>query len=116
MAEANYSLSPAERMKSTVFTRALQRAKTAVKRELQAKGLKLAQYSCRELTLMAEQYLTQHREELITEAMATVERWTADGFFGKRAQREWFANLVSDAQRANEPKSTTSTVQMLGGK
>jgi hypothetical protein len=87
MAEANYSLSPAARLKSAVFTRALYRAKDAVKRQLQAQGHKVAHYSSRDITILAQAYLDQHREELLPEAMQTVERWAAEGFFGKRVQR-----------------------------
>jgi hypothetical protein len=31
-------------------------------------------------------YLADHREELLAEAAALVERWRQEGFFGKRAQ------------------------------
>ncbi len=40
----------AERVKSAVFHLALNRARAAVKRELQARGERLAEYSARELT------------------------------------------------------------------
>jgi hypothetical protein len=112
---ATNSLSPAERLKSAVFTLALQRAKTAVKRQLQAKGHKVAHYSARDITMMAQAYLDQHRAELIAEAKATVECWVAEGFFGKRVQLA-FAKLSSDAQTPSEPKSITSLVQMSGAK
>jgi len=52
MAEATPSLSPAERLKSAVFTRALHRAKHAVKRQLQARGIKLASVSARDITMI----------------------------------------------------------------
>jgi hypothetical protein len=35
---------------------------------------------------MAKAYLAEHRE-LMVDARATVERWTLEGVFGKRAQR-----------------------------
>jgi hypothetical protein len=61
---------------------------------------------------MAMAYLAEHRE-LMVEARATVERWTLEGVFGKRAQRA-FANIRSDAQTQSEPKSITSAVQNSG--
>ncbi len=85
-------MSPAERMKSAVFTRALQLAKEAVKQQLRAQGLKVAHYSARHITILAEGYLDQHRTELMAEAKETVECWVAEGLFGKRVQQA-FANI-----------------------
>jgi len=67
---------------------ALRRAKDAVKCSIRAHGLKPNHYSARELTVWAEVYLDDHRDELLAEAKTTVERWTAEGVFGKRAQRD----------------------------
>jgi hypothetical protein len=58
-------------------------ARKAVKRQLQAQGKKPQHIAARELTILAEQHLAMHRE-LIAEAKATVAKWTAEGFFGKR--------------------------------
>src|SRR5262249_39358283 len=66
---------------------AMLRSRQAVKRELQAQGLKPAQYAAREITALASQYLSEHRSELMPDAMETVTRWTLAGEFGKRAQR-----------------------------
>jgi hypothetical protein len=63
------------------------------KRRLQAQGLKVSHYPLRELRARAEAYLSDHREELIAEVKQTVERWRAEGFFGRRAR------LNTDAQR-----------------
>jgi hypothetical protein len=71
---------------------ALQRAIKAAKHQLSAQGLRPSHFSHRELVIRAEQYLAEHREELIAEAREIVERWQAEGFFGKRAK------LLSDAQ------------------
>ena len=60
-------------------------------------------------------YLAEHRE-LIADARATVEQWTLDGFFGKRAQRELRANLTTDAQSPTQPNSMASAVQMSDAK
>jgi hypothetical protein len=66
-------------------TLALQRAMKAAKAGLQAQRLRPSHFSHRDLVIRAEQYLAQHRAELIAEATQIVERWQAEGFFGKRA-------------------------------
>lgn len=77
---ATPSLSPelalemARRQRHAIVTRAIQLAKNAVKHQLQARGIKLASVSARDITLMAEDYPNQHRHELIVEAMTTVQR------------------------------------------
>jgi hypothetical protein len=71
---------------------ALQRAMNLTKRQLQAQGLRPNHFSHRDLRVRAEQYLAEHREELVAEAKVVVERWRLEGFFGKRAK------LLSDAQ------------------
>jgi site-specific recombinase XerD len=92
---ATPSLSPklalgiAQRQRHAVIVLAIQRAKRSMQRQLQAQGIKLASVSARDISHLAEAYLAQHRHELIAEAMTTVERWTARGMFGKRAQRAW---------------------------
>jgi hypothetical protein len=73
-------------------TLARQRALKAAKHQLQGQGLRVSQFSQRDLVIRAEAYLAEHREELIAEATLIVERWRAEGFFGKRAA------LNTDAQ------------------
>jgi hypothetical protein len=73
-------------------TLARQRAMKAAKAKLQAQGLRPSHFSHRDLVIRAEAYLAEHREEVIAEAKEVVERWRAEGFFGKRAK------LLSDAQ------------------
>jgi hypothetical protein len=63
---------------------ARQAAIKATKRQLQAQGLKPTHFSHRDLVIRAEQYLAEHREELIAEAREIVARWQAAGVFGKR--------------------------------
>ena len=76
-------------------TLALQRAMWATKRKLRAQGLKVSHFPRRELVTLAEVYLAQHREALLSEASQIVERWRVEGFFGKRAK------LRSPAQNGN---------------
>jgi hypothetical protein len=99
MAEANASLHLTQlhaSMSIATNTLALQRAMKAAKAGLQAQGLRPSHFSHRDLVIRAEQYLAQHRAELIAEATQIVERWRAEGFFGKRAK------LLSDAQGGKE--------------
>jgi hypothetical protein len=65
-------------------TLALQRAMKAAKAKLQAQGLRVSQFSHRDLVIRADQYLAAHRAELIAEAEAIVDHWRAAGVFGKR--------------------------------
>jgi hypothetical protein len=97
-----------------VIVLALQRLRRRLRQKIRAQGYKLPEYSARDLRLLVEQYFDQHRDELIAEATATVEHWTAEGKFGKQAQRDWFAKVSSDAQKEKAQKSITSAVQMLG--
>jgi len=75
-------------------------ARKAVKRDFQRQGIKLGQFSGREISLAADSYLAHH-PELLVEAAERVERWIAEGKLGKRAQLAWSqrAELVSPAQR-----------------
>jgi len=56
-------------------------AKKVVKATIRAKGQRISDFSAREITLLAEDYLAQHRAELIAEAKHIVatspyfERW-----------------------------------------
>jgi hypothetical protein len=63
---------------------AQQNAIKEVMRQLKAQGLKLQQFTHREIVVAAEEYLADH-PELITEAKPTVLRWFAEGAYGKRA-------------------------------
>ena len=65
----------------------------AAKHKLKAQGLKPSAFLPRELASLADTYLAQHKEELLTDAKATVEQWRRNGLFGKRC-----AAVASDAQ------------------
>jgi hypothetical protein len=88
------------RRRRAIAVVAQQRAIKAVKRQLQARGLKPAHFSHREITVLANEYLRDHpsiRAELIAEAREIVDQWQAEGFFGKRAQLH-YASLNTSAQ------------------
>jgi hypothetical protein len=98
MAEANASVHQAQvraTMRAATITLARYAAIKATKAELHAQGLKPSHIPHCQIVARANEYLAQHRTELIAEAKATVERWRVEGVFGKRC-----ANLSSDAQSA----------------
>ena len=79
MVEGNHSLLQAQlRASMSMAARVLarQRAIKAVKRALQAKGLKPQHIAKREIAAAADKYLANH-PELISEAKEIVERWQA---------------------------------------
>ena len=67
-------------------TLAHQRAIKATKEALRARGLRVTNYSHREISLLAVEYAKRNGEELLNDAAETIERWRMEGFFGKRAQ------------------------------
>ena len=99
-----------QRHRVAVRVRAMQIAKTAVKDQLRAQGLKVWHFSAKEITQLAEDYFANHREELITKATEDINTWP--GF--ARWRLPDCANIETNAQSENEPKSTTSAVQMSG--
>jgi hypothetical protein len=60
------------RIRSTAFVLARYYAKQAVKEQWRAQGRKLQDLKCSELNRATEAYLSQHREELITKACASL--------------------------------------------
>jgi hypothetical protein len=115
MAKATPSLSPkrqAERMQrfqSAVRTITFFKAKKAVQAQIRARGERIADYSCREMSMMAEAHFARHRDELINKAAADVA--TFPEFSRYRVE---CAELSSDAQTENKPRSTSSAVQNSG--
>jgi HEPN domain-containing protein len=97
--------------RAAVATLARQAARKAVKRQLQAQGIKPYSLSVKEIRALADDYLAQHREQLVAEAKQIIatsplfERW------------RWpVANISSDAPNQTEPNSMGSAVQMSGAK
>ena len=81
MAEATAILSPNHatqrilRHRSAVITLARMRAKKAVLLALRAQGLKPQHFSTREISVLTEYYLNQHRAKLMTEAAEVIATW-----------------------------------------
>jgi hypothetical protein len=75
---ATQSLSPKraaegmQRFQSAVRTIALVRAKKAVQARIRARGESISDYSCRDISIMANAHFAQHQEELINKAAAVV--------------------------------------------
>jgi hypothetical protein len=89
MAEANATLprnNPSLYIASGAVTLALYRSRQAIKDAIRCKGEKVSSVPACEIAAMAKAYLAEHHE-LIADARATVERWTLEGVFDKRAQR-----------------------------
>ena len=81
MAEAAVSLSPnreTQRMlrhRLAVMTLARMRAKKAVLLELRAQGLKPQHFSVREIGVLTDYYVNQHRAKLMAEAAEVIATW-----------------------------------------
>jgi hypothetical protein len=97
---------------SAVKTLARLAAKRAVQANLRDQGIRVTTYPYAELMRLSHEYLANN-PDLYVAALERAKLMTARGDFGKRAQR---AYLTSGAQSQNEPKSTTSAVQMSGAK
>jgi hypothetical protein len=107
MAEATDNLSYKERLaivryRSAVLVLAHQKAIKAVKAQFRAQGIWLGNVSNRTINMMADAWFEAHRDELITKAKNVIVTWPG------------FAYLRINAQKENEPKSTTSAVQISG--
>jgi hypothetical protein len=97
------------RHRSAVMTLARMRAKKAVLLELRAQGFKPQHFSIREIAVLTDYYVNQHRARLVAEAAEEIAKWP--GFARWRLPS---ANINNNAQTENEPKSIASAVQMSG--
>jgi hypothetical protein len=76
---------------SAVKTLARLAAKRAVQNNLRDQGVRLTTYPYAELMRQAHEYLARH-PELYQAALERAQRMTAEGVFGKRAQRAYLNN------------------------
>ena len=90
MAKAN-SLSPIGISAVKVLARLA--AKRAVQAKLRDQGVRVTTYPYAELVRQAHEYLAAH-PELYQQALERARRMTAEGVFGKRAQRAYLNNSV----------------------
>ena len=78
MVQATRSLSPKraaemmQRFRSAVITVARLRARQVIKAQIKARGDKVCNFTAAQISLEADAYLAQHREELITKAAVDV--------------------------------------------
>jgi uncharacterized lipoprotein YajG len=95
MVEATSSIaqSPIIRITTAAHVLAQLRARQAVKRQLQAQGLKVTHYSARDISVLANQYLAEHRAELIPEAIASARAMILADVLGKRAAKAFKEQL-----------------------
>lgn len=115
MLEATPSLSPKaleriRRFRSAVRTIALYRAKQAVREDIRAQGLKLGEFSARDIAIRAEAILAERGNELLAAATRDV------ATFPEFARFDIGANLSSVAQTQNTLNSMGSAVQQSGAK
>jgi len=87
-------------------------ARKAVKDQIKRKGEHVSHYAAREITILAREYLTQHRAELMPGALERARAMILSGLLGKRAQRALAqaqcAKISINVQNRTEPKSATS--------
>ena len=107
MVEANRSISQIPTISITTAAHVLAqlRAKQAVKRELQAQGLKPSHYAAREITGWANVYLDEH-PELIHQATAKARAMILEGALGKRGQRALAATQCSQSSTITNTSQT----------
>ena len=99
----------AQRQAQAVAVLAKRRAIAATRKRLRGMGLKPQYMPMREMAAMVEEYLDQHWPVLIAEARPIVDRWTAEGFFGKRAAlsvRPEASEILSATRAKRGDKST----------
>jgi len=90
MVEADHRLQQAPNqaqlrvMRAAVAVLAQRSAIKATKRQFHRQGLKLQHIAHRIIVAAANDYLAEHRTELVNEAKEIVDRWLAEGVFGKR--------------------------------
>ena len=89
MAEVNRSIPQIHTIRITTAAHVLAqfRARQAVKQQLQPQKVKVSHLSAKEITALSQEYLAEHRSELMPDAIAAIERMRLAGTFGVRAQR-----------------------------
>ena len=92
MVEANHTIrqtlttNHAQRraMGRAVRVLAIREAIKTVKQRMQAQGLEVQHVQHKVIVAAADDYLADHRSELVAEATKIVERWHTEGAFGPR--------------------------------
>jgi hypothetical protein len=92
------------RHRLAVMTLARMRAKKSVLLALRAQGLKSQHFSARDIAVLSDHYLNQHRDRLVAEAEEAIATWP--DFAAWRC-----AEFNNNAQTGNEAESIASVVQ-----
>jgi hypothetical protein len=118
MAEAAISLSPNRatqkilRHRSAVMTLARMRAKKAVLLALRAQGLKPQDFSAREIGVLTDYYVNQHRAKLMAEAEEAIATWP--GFAGWRLPGHELFVKSTETEHSPNANSAKSGVIAIG--
>ena len=97
-----------QRFRSAVIIISKMRARQAIKDQIRARGDKVSNHSHRDICVMADDWLAQHKDEIIPKAVADC--LTFPEF------SPWRSELESYAQIQKPQISTTSTLQISGAK
>jgi len=89
---------------TAVAVLARQSARRAINAQLKAEGLKVSQFTAKDISIRADAWFDAHRAELIAEVEQVI------------TTSPLFAYLRINAQTQNEPISTTSALQISGAK
>jgi hypothetical protein len=91
-----------DRIASASRTLAMLRSRDRVKEELRKFGVSPTHMAASEITSWARLYLEDHCAELMSDAVATIERWTREGVFGRRAQKAFIKHLQIEQSQSEE--------------
>jgi len=111
MASRTLSQKAIDKHRFAVMMLARSQAVKVIKARLREQGVRLTLVKPKDINALAYPYLAEHREHLIAEAERIIA--TSPHF---KAWRLPFANILSDEQKQNEAKSTTSALQISGAK
>ena len=111
MATRTLSQKTIDKHRFAVLMLARSAAVKVIKARLREQGVRLTLVKPKDINAPALEYLAEHRAQLVAEA----ERIIATSPYFK-SYRLPCANISSDAQKQNEPVSTTSTLQISGAK
>src|SRR6516225_8517557 len=95
-----------------VIVLARQSARKAIKAQLRAEGLKLSQFSAKDISIRADAYFDVHRERLIAEA----EQIVATSPYFERWRFPNCENIETNSKTQTQQISTSPAVKISGPK
>lgn len=93
---------PCGNRSAVLCTLARRAAVKAIKRQLQAQGIPIAQLTARDIHMQADAYFQLHRQQLVEEAIEAVSKSQELRKLYEREQHQLRAKLKTNAQFANE--------------